>query len=531
MIGLNWDITDKVLAEKQLVTAKEQAEAAGRAKADFLAVMSHEIRTPLNGVLGLAGMLRDSRLDDKQRDILQQLHTCGDSLLVLINDILDFSKIEAGKLELEDEEFGLRHTIDDAITLVSDRVNAKGLELITVLDEGIPDRLRGDQTRLRQVLANLLSNAVKFTQRGHITIRVKPLASRATEKPGALRLEFTVADTGIGMTAEAQANLFQPFCQGDRSTTRRFGGTGLGLAICKRLVGCMGGDISAESQPEVGTTFRFDVSLRTSGTCTAATCLRGMRLLLQVGSVPLRESLTEQFKNWGATSVHVSKEEVMQTLSAAAAKGEVFHGLLVDGQTVVDEALRAASGAGACRVIDMSGQPDSRADLVLSRPLRLGQLRRQLLDIKQSAPARNRSSAVVPPLRGHVLLAEDNPVNQRVATHLLGKLGLTYDLAADGNEAITAYERRAYDLVLMDCMMPERDGLAATRCIREQEKAKGAGEHLPIIALSAGVTSEEQQATAAAGMDAFLAKPIQFNEMANMLARWLPPATSEKGKA
>ena len=528
------DITERKLSELKLVEMNHhlvrqtevanhmaaEAATASRAKSSFLSNMSHEIRTPLNGVLGLAGMMLETPLDAHQRDLLQQLHVCGDSLLVLVNDILDFSKIEAGRMELADEVFDLYATIDDAVTLVAERSAAKGLELTTVIEDGAPACLRGDQTRLRQVLTNLLSNAVKFSESGVIAIRVR-LHPQAGDAGDAVRLEFSVTDSGIGITPEAQGRLFQLFSQADSSTTRRFGGTGLGLVISKRLVECMGGGISVKSNGGDGSSFCFTVCMRTVVQKPQKPSLRGLRVLLALNAGDLVKALAEQLRHWGVTPVLVESSGVFDALCGT--RKASYDVLLTDAASAVDDALRANTRNGSavrCRIIDLSGSHDQRADIALSRPLRIGQLRENLMESFTGITVPQQPASTMQ-LQGHVLVAEDNAINQRVVVQLLGKLGLTCDVVCNGREALVSLSSRTYDLVLMDCQMPEMDGLTATRAIRQQEFDRGAVTRLPIVALTAGVTAQERAATQAAGMDEFLTKPIRKQEVETTLARWL----------
>ncbi len=510
-------LTDLEQKNTELARTTAVAEHASHVKAEFLAVMSHEIRTPLNGVLGMAMMLLDTRLDPSQREMLNTLRACGDSLLGLVNNILDFSKIEAGKIELDDEEFCLLHTIDDAVALVSERINSKGLELTTLVAGTVPLRMRGDQSRLRQVLVNLLSNAVKFTDTGSIAIHA---TAELAPDLQAVCLHIAVTDTGIGLSPEAQARLFQPFAQADSSTTRRFGGTGLGLSICKKLVECMGGSLSVESRSEQGSTFRFSVCFQTAPAQLQPNALTGQRCLIAVKNQFLRRALHDQVAVWGMTAEVITDTAMDAALRMIIARQTPWKAVILDATLLLDEGLRQTVHAASSCMIVVGGGRDQAVDHVLSQPLRVGQLHKYLVDQISGAQTERSSEVQLPRLKGHVLLAEDNTINQRIAVSLLGKLGITCDLAVDGHEALIAISHRAYDLILMDCQMPVMDGMTATRTIRRQQGP--GGKRQPIIALSAGVTAEERQAAEDAGMDAFIAKPLRLSELATILSAWLP---------
>jgi signal transduction histidine kinase/CheY-like chemotaxis protein len=544
---LQKEVTERMQVVVEMREAKETAEAASRAKSEFLANMSHEIRTPLNGVIGMTDLALETRLDVEQREYLETVKTSADSLLIVINDILDFSKIEAGKIDLEALDFNLRDCLEATLKALALRADEKGLELLCEIAPEVPEVVRGDSSRLRQVLMNLIGNAVKFTRQGEVALKV---LLHATEGADCL-LHFIVSDTGIGIPPEKQKMIFEPFSQADSSTTRKYGGTGLGLTITSRLVAMMGGKIWVESEQGHGSKFHFiarmgiaDAKPIVVGTAAPPEILSGVRVLVVDDNQTNRRILEGMLTRWNmkVTSVE-GGEEALGQLSAAQEAGEPF------GLILMDMHMPAMDGFELTQRIRQSHYPFTITIMMLSsaghrgdaarcqelgiaayllKPIRQSELREAIARVlgareqHGAIPLITRYSlqdAREPSASLHVLLAEDNRVNQRLATRLLEKRGHSVVVAADGREALAAIEKEGFDLVLMDLQMPEMDGFEATVAIREKEKAGGA--RLPIVALTAHAMKGDREKCLAAGMDGYLTKPIRTVELDEVLKKYL----------
>ena len=538
--GISRDVTVLKRAEADIAEARDAALESARAKAEFLANMSHEIRTPLNAIVGMSHLMLDTQLDGEQRDFAKTIQTSADLLLDIVNDILDFSKMEAGKLTIDRVDFDLAQVMEETADLLAERAQSKGLELVAWVPPNIPRLLAGDPGRLRQVLVNLVTNAVKFTERGEVLIQAEPVADVNDD----VVVRFRVRDTGIGIPHDAHDRLFKAFTQADGSMTRRYGGTGLGLAISKQLVVLMGGEIGFDSVPGEGSTFWFTVPLgRREGEPRAGTApasVEGLHVLIVDDNATNRDILERQTATWRMRTTSVpSGPAALEELRRARAAGDPYKLVLLDMQMPdmdgmsVAKAIKADATLHDTKIVvltSLAHHPEERnfrrvgISAYLTKPVKQSRLYDTLASVMDEtdrivpAPAETRR-APVPVQALRILMAEDNAVNQKVALRQLSRLGYTADAVASGGEVLAALEHMSYDVILMDCQMPEMDGYEATRRIRHAEGADPSKARHYIIALTAHALDGDRAKCLAAGMDDYLSKPMRLEDLAKALDR------------
>jgi signal transduction histidine kinase/HPt (histidine-containing phosphotransfer) domain-containing protein len=543
-----------IQGQRELISARLSAESAARTKSEFLAAMSHEIRTPMNGVIAMVSLLMETPMTAEQRGYLETIHTSSESLLVIINDILDFSKIEAGKMELDSRPFDLRVCVEETFDLMSAKAVEKNLDLVYQMDDEIPEKLAGDAMRLRQVLSNLLSNALKFTEHGDVSIQVKLLSTPSTDENDSrsVTLHFSVRDTGIGITPDKLSRLFKPFMQADVSTAKLYGGTGLGLAISKRLVELMGGKMWAESTPGQGSTFHFTANFLADPQPAREIRqpkLADLRILIVEDNTSSRRAIAAQSAKWGM--IPETAESPQQALELIR-RGEQFDLAILDlelpgmdGIALAGE-IRKLSGAAMLPLVllmplGVRSDAPNAAHIAfancISKPIKPAQLLAALecalfSPKKTVAPETTAEASQILahhlPLR--ILLCDDNTINQKVAARILQQIGYQPDFAVNGREALDALEQKPYDLVFMDVMMPEMDGLEATRVIRERQKNSPSHPNfslrIVVIAMTAHAMQSDREKCLAAGMDDYLAKPIRPKDIRNMIEKWCATETA-----